>query len=196
MKQLTLQKKFNVMEHWTLCVCVWVLISGCRFSTGVDFCCLSLFVPADIIYSIIPAGLQSEAQREAAPRRTWLLLLCPAPGRHQASPSHFNYGWHCLKTCREKATHRFYWEAHTHYLKGFTAQKLFPVEAGIYLRWRGDALLTHIHAASGGKISNTDEALNTSLAWDEALHFPMLLLPTEFDPDVSSKYLSKVYRKL
>lgn len=66
------------------------------------------FVPADIIYSIVQAGLQSEAQREAAPRRTWLSLLCLAPGRHQASPSHFNYGWHCLRTRREKATHRFY----------------------------------------------------------------------------------------
>lgn len=66
-------------------------------------------------------------KREAAPRRTWLLLLCPAPGRHQAPPSHFNYGWHCLKTRREKATHRFYGEAHTHYLEGFMALKLFPL---------------------------------------------------------------------
>lgn len=55
--------------------------------------------------------------------RTW--MLCPAPGGHQASPSHFNCGWHCLKTRREKATHRFYWEAHTHYLKRFLRYRNF-----------------------------------------------------------------------
>lgn len=138
---------------------VCMLVSGCMFNMGVDSYCLSTFVPADIIYSIVPAGLQAEAQRGAAPHQTWLLLLCPAPGRHRASPSHFNYGWHCLKTCREKATHRFYWEAHTHYLKGFTAQKIFPVETGIYLERRRDArwhtlhthkhTQTHTHKTSG-----------------------------------------------
>lgn len=90
-----------------------MLASGCMFNMGVDLYCLSTFVPADIIYGIVQAGLQSEAQKGSAPHQTWLLLLCPAPGRHQASPSHFNYGWHCLKTCREKATQVLLQSPHT-----------------------------------------------------------------------------------
>lgn len=71
---------------------IWLHVShGCVF---VLFFPLS--VQVDIIYCIIHAGLQSETQREAAPLQTWLLLPCPAPGRHQASPSHLNYSWHCL----------------------------------------------------------------------------------------------------
>lgn len=86
-------------------------------------------------------ALQPETQRDAAPLRT---CLFPAPGRHWASPSHFNYGLHCLKTPREKATHRFLLSSpHTHYLKAFTAQGLFLVQEWIY---------THEHTASGGKI--------------------------------------------
>ncbi len=94
--------------------CVRILVSGCMFKMGVDLNCFSTFVPADMIYSMVQAALQSNAQREAAPHQTWLLPPCPAPGRHRASPSHFNYGWHCPRTCREKATQVLLRSPHTH----------------------------------------------------------------------------------
>lgn len=144
-------------------------------------------------------ALQSEAQREAAPHRVWLLLPCPAPGRHQASPSHSNYSWHCLKTCREKATHRFYWEAHTHYLTGFTALSIFPAERRRFI-WYGTEMHcdTHTHWQKAREDFRHWRRLEplTCLKWgiSKAVHFPMLL-PSECDPDVS-KYLFKAYTKL
>ena len=47
------------------------------FSGGRGVVCLFL-VSADVIYGIVQAAF---AQREAALRRTRLLLPCPAPGR-------------------------------------------------------------------------------------------------------------------
>lgn len=72
-----------------------------------------LFVQADIIYCIFRAGLQSETQREAAPLKTWLLLVCSAPGRHQASPSHLKL-WLALSVDMEKRPHTGFIEKPTH----------------------------------------------------------------------------------
>lgn len=93
-------------------------------------------------------AFHSAVQREAATHRTRLLFRRPAPGRHQASPSHFNCGWHCLKTCRGKATQVLLRSPHTNYLKRFYGTETFsPVETRIYLVWRRDALW-HTHTAS------------------------------------------------
>lgn len=52
------------------CALACILESGCKFRLSVDLC-LSLIVTADMIYSVIQAGLQrlctQQAQREAAP---------------------------------------------------------------------------------------------------------------------------------
>lgn len=68
-------------------------------------------------------------KRRAAARRTWLSVLCPAPGRQQASSSHFNYGRHCLKTHREKATHRFLWRSPHTLSKMLYGAETFPGSA-------------------------------------------------------------------
>lgn len=78
---------------------------------------------------------------------------CPAPGRHPASPSHSNHGRHCLQTRWEKATHRFYCEAHTLDLKkAFTPKRRFPVERrdlfGVAQRLHTATCNTHTHTQS------------------------------------------------
>lgn len=135
--------------------CVRTLVSGCVFSVGTGIVCLFL-VSADVIYGIVRAASHKERQ---LPCQTRLLLPCPAPGRHPASPSHFNYGWHCLKTRRGRGHTRVFIEKPTHTLpkKGFTVQKLFPAEARIYLR---DALTEQV----GKKSLTLTRPLNTSFA--------------------------------
>lgn len=56
------------------------------------------------------------AQRGAAPRQTRLLLPCPAPGRHPASPSHFNYGLALSEDAQGKRPHTGFIERPTHTL--------------------------------------------------------------------------------
>lgn len=129
--------------------CVRTLVSGCVFSVGTGIVCLFL-VSADVIYGIVRAASHKERQ---LPCQTRLLLPCPAPGRHPASPSHFNYGWHCLKTRRGRGHTRVFIEkpTHTHYLKRFYGAETFP-------RGGEDLFARRAHGASGKKIPDADEA--------------------------------------
>lgn len=66
-------------------------------------------------------------------------------------------------------------------------KKLFPSKAGdLFLLTRG--------LIASKKISNSDQALHTSLAGEELL-FP-ILLPSECDPDVPSKSPSLAHERL
>lgn len=128
-----------------------------------------LFVPADMIHSIVRAGLAAASQSGGTKRGSSpvgrgcccpVLLLAGTRHLHHT----FNCGWHCLKTRREKATHRFYGEAHTHYLKKkrsffFYCTETFPSRRGFICY--GAEMRSDTHTASGEK--KNPDTLNTSL---------------------------------
>lgn len=77
-----------------------------------------------------------------------------------ASSSPFNCGWHCVQTCKEKATRRFYWEAHTQHLKkGFLRHRN---------RFSTNRDRDKFPASSSPELI-CDET------WDKAVNFPMLI---------------------